>query len=64
MAGEEVPSRKAEFGEYLRREQTRLYGYVHSLVRDLNDADDLYQQTTLILWKRFDEFDRLRSFFA
>ena len=48
----------------LRQHQTRLYGYIHSLVRDLNDADDLFQQTTLILWKKFGEFDRQRSFFA
>ncbi len=55
---------KAEFAEYLRQNQTRLYGYIHSLVRDVNDADDLLQQTTLILWKKFDEFDRGRSFFS
>ena len=64
MTAEEVRSRSIEFAEYLRQNQTRLYGYLHSLVRDLNDADDLYQQTTLILWKKFAEFDRGRSFFA
>jgi RNA polymerase sigma-70 factor (ECF subfamily) len=55
---------KATFAELLRKSQSRLYGYIHSLVRDLNDADDLFQQTTLILWKKFGEFDRMRSFFA
>jgi len=55
---------QAEFAERLRPEQTRLYGYIHSLVRDLNDADDLFQQTTLVLWKKFGEFDRGRSFFS
>ena len=64
MAGEEVQSRKAEFAEYLRQDQTRLYGYIHSLVRDLNDADDLFQQTTLVLWKKFGEFDPQGNFFA
>jgi RNA polymerase sigma-70 factor (ECF subfamily) len=64
MAGEEGQPRKAEFADYLRQNQTRLYGYIHSLVRDLNDADDLYQQTTLIAWKKFGEFDRKRSFFS
>jgi RNA polymerase sigma-70 factor (ECF subfamily) len=56
--------RKSEFAEYLGRDQSRLYGYIHSLLRDLNDADDLFQQTTLIMWKKFGEFDRTRSFFA
>lgn len=58
------PDRRVEFADLLRRDQSRLFGYIHSLVRDLNDADDLFQQTTLILWKKFDEFDRRRSFFA
>jgi RNA polymerase sigma-70 factor (ECF subfamily) len=57
-------SRKAEFAELLRRDQARLFGYIHSLVRDLNDADDLYQQTALILWNKFDEFDPSKSFFS
>jgi RNA polymerase sigma-70 factor (ECF subfamily) len=56
--------RTAEFAELLRRDQARLYGYLHSMVRDINDADDLFQQTTLVLWKKFDEFDRGRSFFS
>ena len=55
---------QGEFAERLRPDQTRLYGYIHSLVRDLNDADDLFQQTTLVLWKKFGDFDRERSFFA
>src|SRR5262249_4061356 len=64
MGEEVVRPGSAEFAEYLRQAQTRLYGYIHSLVRDLNDADDLFQQTTLILWMKFAEFDRQRSFFA
>src|SRR5205807_4022623 len=64
MLGDETQSGKAEFADYLRRDQSRLYGYVHALVRDLNDADDLFQQTTLILWKKFGEYDRRLSFFA
>ena len=56
--------RTVEFAELLRRDQARLYGYLHSVVQDINDADDLFQQTTLVLWKKFDEFDRDRSFFS
>ena len=56
--------RKAEFADYLRQHQSQLFGYIHSLVRDLNDADDLFQQTTVILWNKFAEFDRRRSFVA
>src|SRR5205085_1851052 len=52
------------FADCVREHQSQLFGYIHSLVRDLNDADDLFQQTTLILWKKFAEFDRARSFFS
>ena len=55
---------RAEFARLLGRDQGRIYGYVHSLVRDLNDADDLFQQTTVVLWKKFAEYDPARSFFS
>jgi RNA polymerase sigma-70 factor (ECF subfamily) len=64
MARADNPPAAAEFAAHLRREQTRLYGYIHSLVRDLNDADDLFQQTTMILWKKYGAFDPQRSFFS
>jgi RNA polymerase sigma-70 factor (ECF subfamily) len=64
MAIEDLQQRKTEFAEHLRLHQPRLFGYIHSLVRDLDDAEDLFQQTTVILWRKFDEFDRQRSFFS
>lgn len=55
---------RAEFADLLRRHQSQLFAYVHSLVRDLNDADDLFQQVAMTLWGKFDQFDRQRSFVA
>jgi RNA polymerase sigma-70 factor (ECF subfamily) len=57
-------AREAQFAADLCAIQTRLYGYIHFLARDLNDADDLFQQTALIMWKKFDDFDHRRSFFS
>jgi RNA polymerase sigma-70 factor (ECF subfamily) len=57
-------TRQAEFAALFRQAQSRLYGYIHALVRDLNDADDLFQQTALILWRNFDEFDPKRRFLS
>jgi RNA polymerase sigma-70 factor (ECF subfamily) len=57
-------TREADFAAFLKGEQATLYGYIHSLVCDLNDADDLFQQVAMILWRKFDEFDRQRSFVA
>jgi RNA polymerase sigma-70 factor, ECF subfamily len=64
VTSEDVQQRKAEFARHLAGNQARLYGYIHSLVPDVNHADDLYQQTALILWNKFGDFDLQRSFFA
>jgi RNA polymerase sigma-70 factor (ECF subfamily) len=55
---------KAEFAARLRQHQTQLFGYIYSLVRDLDDADDLFQQTSLVLWDKFDVFDPSKNFIA
>jgi RNA polymerase sigma-70 factor (ECF subfamily) len=53
---------KAAFAAFLRQDQTQLFGYIYSLVRDLDDAEDLFQQTSLVLWDKFDQFDHERRF--
>lgn len=60
----DAQTRKAEFTRFLAGIQARLYGYIHSLIPDIHDADDLYQQTALVLWHKFGSFDRGRDFFA
>lgn len=56
--------KRTRFAELLREGQSRLLGYIHSLVRDVNDADDLFQQTAVILWNKFGDYDQNRSFTA
>ncbi|WP_165220195.1 sigma-70 family RNA polymerase sigma factor [Aquisphaera insulae] len=56
--------KEAEFSERLLRHQVQLFGFIYSLVRDMDDADDLYQQTCLALWKKIDQYDPSRSFVA
>ena len=62
MEGQTPPSRRELFAELLRQNRTRLFGYIHALVRNLADADDVFQQTALALWRRFDSYDPSRSF--
>lgn len=45
-----------QFGELLREHRSRVFGYLYSLVHNFADAEDLYQQTAVVLWKKFDEF--------
>ena len=52
------------FTGYLTQCHSQLFAYVHSLVRDLNDVDDIMQRTTLVLWEKFSSFDRSKSFFS
>jgi RNA polymerase sigma-70 factor, ECF subfamily len=41
-----------------------LFGYLWAMVRDANDAEDLYQQTSIVLWKKFGEYRDGTSFFS
>ncbi|MCG8583974.1 MAG: sigma-70 family RNA polymerase sigma factor [Pirellulales bacterium] len=50
-------TKSEEFMELVTLHQSRLYGYIFALVGDATDADDLFQQTVLILWRKFDQFE-------
>ena len=43
--------------------QRQLFGYLYALVHNRNDTEDLYQQTSMVLWKKFDEYREGTSFF-
>jgi RNA polymerase sigma-70 factor, ECF subfamily len=38
------------------KHQRRIYGYILTVVGDCNEADDLFQQTSLVLWEKSGEF--------
>lgn len=54
-----------ELFEILVREHSRdLQLFLRSVVRDAELADDLFQETLLVAWRRLEDFDRTRSFGA
>jgi RNA polymerase sigma-70 factor (ECF subfamily) len=55
-------NQRDQFAEQLHQNRTRLFGYIYTLVRNLSDADDVFQQTSLALWRRYDTYDPSRSF--
>lgn len=57
-------ARKTEFAQALLRHQSQIFSFIYSIVRNFDDADDLFQQTSLVLWRKFDQFDPSRSFVA
>ena len=36
--------------------ELRIYGFIRSLVPDWSEADDIMQETTAVLWSKFDQF--------
>lgn len=58
-------SHDALYEEFLRvftRERERLFAYVYSLLPHQADAEDVFQRCSLLLWRKFSEFDRNREF--
>jgi RNA polymerase sigma-70 factor, ECF subfamily len=48
--------RTEEFIELSSCHQRQLLGYIFTLVRNMDDAEDLLQQTNLVLWRKFDDY--------
>lgn len=51
------------FSELLTRDQSRIYGYIFALIRNRDDAADLFQSVCLLLWRKFAAFQPGSSFF-
>ncbi len=52
------------FSELITHHQSELYGYIFSVVRNWEDADDLFQSVCVVLWSKFEAFRPGTSFFA
>jgi RNA polymerase sigma-70 factor (ECF subfamily) len=51
-----------EFLGLFSRNQSRVQAYIRSLVPDAAHADDVFQATSLVLWRSFATFDRDKDF--
>jgi RNA polymerase sigma-70 factor, ECF subfamily len=52
------------FSESVIRYQSELYAYIFALVRNREDAGDLFQSVCMILWRKFDSFQPQSDFFS
>jgi RNA polymerase sigma-70 factor, ECF subfamily len=52
------------FSDLLSRHQSQLYAYIFAIVRNREDAADLFQSVCLVLWRKFDVFQPGSSFFS
>jgi len=46
------------------RYQAQVYGYIVTLVPARVDAEDIFQETSIILWRKWEEYDPSRNFLA
>jgi RNA polymerase sigma-70 factor, ECF subfamily len=58
-----MPSLDSEqFVERFVRVQSQVYGYIVTLLPTRADADDIFQQTSLLLWQKRSQYDPSRDF--
>jgi len=58
----ESSSQQDLFVEQFVRSQGRVYAYIVTLLPNRDDAEEVFQQTSLALWKKWQEFDPKRDF--
>ena len=57
-------ARHDEFARAFVQYQDRVYGYIVTMLPSRHDAEDVFQQTSLILWQKWEQYDPERSFLA
>jgi RNA polymerase sigma-70 factor (ECF subfamily) len=53
-----------EFVEAFLKYEPDLRAFIGALVRNRQDAEDVYQETALVLWRKYEEYDPRRPFAA
>lgn len=54
--------RNHDFLSLYVQNQKRIYGYILSVVSNWSRAEDIMQETTLLMWRKFDDFRQGTSF--
>lgn len=56
--------RDERFLRLLRGSQNGIFAFILALVHNQNDADDIMQETTTVMWRKFNEFELGTNFTA
>jgi RNA polymerase sigma-70 factor (ECF subfamily) len=56
--------REEEFIELLTRHRHQIFNLIFCMVQSLPDSEDVFQQTTMALWNKFDDFQTGTDFAA
>jgi len=63
-SGETTPSPSGEFVQLFSRVQRRLYLYILAQVGNATDAEEILQETNLVIWRKCHQFELGTNFFA
>ena len=58
------PKRYDEFAALLEQSSSRVLSYLHTLLLNWDDTEDVFQETCLVLWQKYEEFRPGTSFLA
>jgi len=59
---EKSQERYERFLTHFARHRESIFGYIFSLLPHQADADDVFQRTSLTLWRKYEQFDSERNF--
>lgn len=54
--------RIAEFSHLVTESRSRVFCFIYSMLHNLADAEDVYQQTTIVMWDKFSDFETGTNF--
>ena len=57
-------NRYDEFVDLLQRSTGHILAYLNALLLNYNDAEDVFQESCVVLWRKFDEFQPGTNFLA
>jgi RNA polymerase sigma-70 factor, ECF subfamily len=64
MADDRSNDRYDQFVDFFSHNAKRIYGCIYTMLPSWEDADDVFQETSRVLWEKFGEFDSSTNFFA
>ena len=53
-----------EFVRLMSVHQRQIWWFINTLLPAANDSDDVLQETSLVLWRKWDQYDRDREFLS
>ncbi len=62
MGGSPEPPEPDEFVSLILSNQVRIHNFIRSLVSNRQDAEDLFQKTSMVLWRKFDQYESGTNF--